>query len=78
MDLNSVTQVSHLMAFGGSFEISIKKGHSQSNLFGREYDGVGDLLPSRHAIFTKMACYKMDKNSKSFLEKKNCFYSHFL
>lgn len=26
MDLNSVTQVSHLTAFGGSFEISIKKG----------------------------------------------------
>lgn len=30
------------------------------------------LLPSKHAIFTKMACDKMNKNSKVFF-KKNAF-----
>lgn len=29
-----------------------------------------ETLPSRHAIFTRMACYKMNKNSKVFWKKE--------
>lgn len=74
LDLSSVTQASHLVVFGGSTKISIKGGAKPEQAIRK---GVWwrwrlVLLPSKHTIFTKLACYKMNENSKVF-KRKNAF-----